>query len=188
MKNNSAHDKFQMFFNKHYQELCSVAYNYLKDESDSKDVVQEVFIKIWNNRVDLVDDPKAIYYLVTSVKNNCISLLRKQFHHLSVNEEEVINKFMLETNIEPVEEKEFNIYEFVESALKELPPKCAIIFKMSRYDSMTYLQIAEKLDISVKTVENQMGKAIKIMRDYIKINPLPLSVLLLVFDFLFKIR
>lgn len=186
MKSESEHKKFQVFFEKHYQKLCSIAYNYLKDKDASKDVAQEVFINIWNKRKDLVDDPKAIYYLITSVKNNCISILRKRVNHLSINEEEVINSIKIDTTASQ-EYNEIDIYVFIENALTELPPKCAIIFKMSRYKSMTYMQIAENLNISVKTVENQMGKAIKIMRNYIKTNPLPLFVLL-VLNFLLKTR
>ena len=60
------------------------------------DVVQEVFIKVWSHKKELVDDPKAQYYLFTAVRNNCISLLRKKIHHLSVEDDGVLNKLEME--------------------------------------------------------------------------------------------
>lgn len=170
--------KFESFFKKYYQELTSIAYNYLKDKDDCKDIVQEVFIKVWEKKKDLIDDPKAIYYLVTAVKNNCISKLRKKVYHLSVEDATIQNEIRADIYNEESAEIQFSTHEFITTALEKLPPKCATIFKLSRFDSMTYLDIAKKLDISVKTVENQMGKAIKIMRNYIKENPLPLTMFL----------
>ncbi|CAA0148563.1 RNA polymerase ECF-type sigma factor [Tenacibaculum maritimum] len=180
--------KFEILFKKSYKELSSVAYHYLKDEEESKDVVQEVFIKVWEKRKDLIEDPQAIFYLVTAVKNNCISKLRKKMQHLSVDDVMVRNTLKEDVSKESYSEEELDVYQFVNKALEELPPKCLIVFKLSRFDLLTYAQIAERLGISIKTVENQMGKAIKIMRSYIKENPLPpfLLVLVEVLDFLSK--
>ncbi|WP_407268835.1 RNA polymerase sigma-70 factor [Tenacibaculum maritimum] len=180
--------KFEILFKKSYKELSSVAYHYLKDEEESKDVVQEVFIKVWEKRKDLIEDPQAIFYLVTAVKNNCISKLRKKMQHLSVDDVMVRNILKEDVSKESYSEEELDVYQFVNKALEELPPKCLIVFKLSRFDLLTYAQIAERLGISIKTVENQMGKAIKIMRSYIKENPLPpfLLVLVEVLDFLSK--
>ncbi|MCT4674082.1 MAG: RNA polymerase sigma-70 factor [Prolixibacteraceae bacterium] len=169
-------DKFHLLFDKHYASLCSLAYNYLKDESESKDVVQEVFIKVWSHKKELVDDPKAQYYLFTAVRNNCISLLRKKIHHLSVEDDGVLNKLEMEN--QDSEKHEFDTNQYIEKALSILPPKCAVIFKMSRLESMTYGEIAKDLDISLKTVENQMGKAIKLMREYLKKNPIPVAMMI----------
>ncbi|MFL0170668.1 RNA polymerase sigma-70 factor [Tenacibaculum maritimum] len=180
--------KFEILFKKSYKELSSVAYHYLKDEEESKDVVQEVFIKVWEKRKDLIEDPQAIFYLVTAVKNNCISKLRKKMQHLSVDDVMVRNTLKEDVSKESYSEEELDVYQFVNKALEELPPKCLIVFKLSRFDLLTYAQIAERLGISIKTVENQMGKAIKIMRSYIKENPLPPFSLVLVevLDFLSK--
>ncbi|CAA0150929.1 RNA polymerase ECF-type sigma factor [Tenacibaculum maritimum] len=180
--------KFEILFKKSYKELSSVAYNYLEDEEESKDVVQEVFIKVWEKRKDLIDDPQAIFYLVAAVKNNCISKLRKKMQHLSVDDVMVRNTLKEDVSKDSDSEEELDVYQFVNKALEELPPKCLVVFKLSRFDLLTYAQIAERLGISIKTVENQMGKAIKIMRSYIKENPLPpfLLVLVEVLAFLYK--
>ncbi|QZT38973.1 RNA polymerase sigma-70 factor [Halosquirtibacter xylanolyticus] len=170
MSDNKEMDAFHIFFDKHYAMLCSIAYNYLKDKCESKDVVQEVFIKIWTQKRELVEDPKAKYYLITAVKNNCVSLLRKKIHHYSVEEIPLEEKHIDQDCLE-----EFEPNQYIEKALETLPPKCAVIFKMSRLESMTYVEISEALQISIKTVENQMGKAIKSMKDFIKKHPIPSS-------------
>ncbi|MCX2681991.1 RNA polymerase sigma-70 factor [Galbibacter sp. EGI 63066] len=162
---------FKKLFEEHYTKLCSLAYNYLKDIDQSKDVVQEVYIKIWEKKKTVITEANAHYYFYTSVKNNCIDLLRKHKYTLSLDDKVVTEK--TSNNLAPdidEDKSEVNTQEFVQRALDRLPPKCKTIFMMSRFDNMTYAQIADKLGLSVKTVENQMGKAIRIMREFIKEN------------------
>ncbi|PKV50265.1 RNA polymerase sigma-70 factor (ECF subfamily) [Aquimarina sp. MAR_2010_214] len=181
MKERILYDSFRKLFEKHYAELCSLAYNYLKDTERSKDIVQEVFIKVWEKKKDLVQESNAHYYLFTAVKNNCIDVLRKHKYTLSLSDDAVANK-VADEETDTIEKKqnEPTTQEFIQKALDELPPKCRVIFMMSRLDAMTYQQIADKLEISVKTVENQMGKAIRIMREYIKRHDIPTILILIV--------
>lgn len=186
MKESQAYTSFKKLFDKHYSELCSLAYNYLKDVEKSKDVVQEVYIKVWEKKQNLITEKNAHYYLFTSVKNNCIDILRKHKYTLSLSDEVVANTLADDEidNNHDESDKHITVQEFIQKALEELPPKCKIIFMMSRFDKMTYKQIAEKLNISVKTVENQMGKAIRIMREYIKKHKLPKALFLIIITFL----
>lgn len=183
MKETQAYISFKKLFEKHYNELCSLAYNYLKDFEKSEDVVQEIYIKVWEKKQNLVTEKNAHYYLFTSVKNNCIDILRKHKYTLSLSDEVVANKL---TDDESYDNDDNNItaQEFIQKALEELSPKCKLIFMMSRFDNMTYKEIADKLNLSVKTVENQMGKAIRIMREYIKTHKLPQALFLIIVAFL----
>lgn len=176
---------FQKLFRLHYKTLCMYAYKYLADSDESQDAVQEVFVKFWEIKQDMVNDKNALYYLITAVRNNCISRLRKKVHTLSMEDETVYNK-ITDTPLETAEEDKENtdIQTLVDQALALLPPKCGAIFRMSRIDKLTYQQIATELGISIKTVENQMGKAISIMREFARTHYIPLSVLFSLIYFL----
>ena len=154
---------FKQLFYELYQPLCNYAYKYLHDRTESEDVVQELMIKIWETRKDLLYDPKLKYYLYTSVKNNCISILRKKIYTYNIEK-------MTSDIIEEVPENKplTDPHQLIESAFNGISPKCLEIFKLSRLEKLSYKQIAEKLGISVKTVENQMGKAIKHIREFVK--------------------
>ncbi|WP_062052903.1 RNA polymerase sigma-70 factor [Aquimarina longa] len=185
MKASQTYTSFKKLFEKHYSELCSLAYNYLKDLEKSKDVVQEVYIKVWEKKQNLITEKNAHYYLFTSVKNSCIDILRKHKYTLSLSDETVANTLADdETYDNDDEDENITVQEFIKKALEELPPKCKLIFMMSRFDNMTYKEIAEKLNLSVKTVENQMGKAIRIMREYLKKHKLPKALFLIIVAFL----
>lgn len=159
-----AETAFKSLFDREYQNLCRYAYSYLKDEHLAEDVVQNTFIKIWEQKKDLLPTENARYYLVTSVRNNCISELRKA-KNLTYPENNP------GTDAEPffshmLQKEEYNEQQKrIAAALDELPPKCKEIFLMIKLHGMSYRQVAETLELSVKTVENQMGKAIKTFRN-----------------------
>ena len=174
---------FQKLFHLHYNTLCMHAYKYLADPDESKDAVQEVFVKFWEIKQDMINDKNALYYLITAVRNNCISRLRKKVHSLSMEDETVYNT-LSDTPLEEKDEEDTDIQALVEKALSLLPPKCGVVFRMSRIDKLTYQQIADELGISIKTVENQMGKAINIMREFARKNYIPFAGLLLFIYFI----
>jgi len=174
---------FQKLFRLHHHTLCMHAYKYLADSDESQDAVQEVFVKFWEIRQDMVNDKNALYYLITAVRNNCISRLRKKVHTISMEDETISNK-LTDTPLEDDKEEKQDIQTLVDEALALLPPKCGAIFRMSRLDKLTYQQIANELGISIKTVENQMGKAIGIMREFARTHYIPFSILLAFIYFL----
>ncbi|HCA06257.1 RNA polymerase sigma-70 factor [Chryseobacterium sp.] len=160
---------FKALYYQYYQPLCNHAFKYLSDRDESEDVVQEVLIRFWELKKEMPNDLAARNYLFTAVRNRSISVLRQKNnirfvpidgHDLEIPEE--INK----------EQDGENISLFIEKAFEDLSPKCAEVFKLSRIGKLKYAEIAEHLGISIKTVENQMGKAIKHMRDFIDKNPL----------------
>jgi RNA polymerase sigma-70 factor (ECF subfamily) len=153
---------FEKVFREHYNALASYALTILRNRQDAEDVVQEVFIRVWQKSPEVIETAHLKFYLLTAVKNGCISFLRKQAGKNFLQPEEVsLHEKPEEENHQPE-----NRMLMAEKAIATLPPQCQVIFKMSRFGQLTYQQIADELEISIKTVENQVGKALKLMRDY----------------------
>ncbi|MGN6603213.1 MAG: RNA polymerase sigma-70 factor [Ginsengibacter sp.] len=163
------HLDFRIFFDQHYQRLCSYAYSYLKDEESCEDIVQDIFIKIWTNRQDLIGSEQLKFYVFSAVRNNCLTWLQKNKKYRLVEMKDEDEPGEITIKLDP-EDKKANPTELIAKALDQLPPKCREVFLLSRISNLTYLQIADNLGISVKTVENQMGKALKILRTFAKDN------------------
>ena len=169
------YQQFEKIFKQQYNLLANYAWSVLRNKEDAEDVVQEVFTKIWQNNPTIFDTDHVRFYLQTAIKNACISLLRKQAGKSFMQPEEVRLYQQLE-EYKHTEQKD--IFLMVQEALALLPPQCQAIFKLSRFGNLTYQQIAEELELSVKTVENQMGKALRIMRDYSRKNEISFILLL----------
>jgi RNA polymerase sigma-70 factor (ECF subfamily) len=160
---------FQVVFNTYYNSLCNYARSFLRDENASEDIVQEVFTRVWERRRDLIGSEEIRYYLFTAVRNNCISQMRKEKKRGvtdwdngsagSAQDKEY-------TQHKDSGEKEYRA--LIHTAIEGLPPGCREVFLLSRLSGMTYKEIAKSLDISEKTVENQMSKALKLMRSFLK--------------------
>ncbi len=158
---------FEVLFKKYYKMLCEFGMKYLKDIDDVEEVVQDVFYQIWKNRHQLKINTSIKSYLFTAVKNNCLQKIRVQ--KLDIKYEKYYKTHYVNESISPADEmnaKELNAV--INKALNTLPEKSRIIFKMSRYDGLKYHEIAKKLSISIKTVEANMGKALKHFRSYLK--------------------
>lgn len=152
---------YQKLFKKHYAVLCSYAYKYLQDKDESEDAVQDCFIRFWEIKKEMSVKKCALPYLFISVRNRCITVLRKRMIVVPAEEAMELRDDTEEDCLENID-----IQELVQEALALLPPKCGIIFKMSRIEKNSYKEIADELNVSVKTVENQMGKAISILKEF----------------------
>ena len=159
---------FELLFRKYYLRLCAFANKYLNDFEEAREVVQEVFIKIWEGREDINPEESLCSYLFKITSNRCINRLR----HKKVESKYIeIYKLVYVENreISPIESllaDEQN--DKINFALKKIPPKCRKIFDLSRVEGLRYSEIATTLSISVKTVEAQMSKALKILRVELK--------------------
>jgi RNA polymerase sigma-70 factor (ECF subfamily) len=154
---------FQSLFKDHFTGLCQFASGYLKDSEAAKEIVQDVFVSLWLKR-DTIDSSKPVKsYLSTSVRNRCINYLRdhKKFSSDLLALENLSNETMYE---QPDTLVESDLVEQIDRAIEELPEKCRQVFKLSRHQNLKYQQIADQLQISVKTVETQMSKALQHMR------------------------
>jgi RNA polymerase sigma-70 factor (family 1) len=171
---------YNELFHAQYNDLCNYAYSFLKDDAAAEDVVQETFIKLWQKHQDLIGIPNIKAYLFRAVRNNSISALRKQ------STEEAGNKgfeWIADISEDPeVQEKEnAKPYydQLIYEAIANLPPQCREVFTCCRLHGMTHQQTAVKLGLSAKTVENYMGRALKILRKYLQKYGLPISVFFL---------
>ncbi|MEO9967805.1 MAG: RNA polymerase sigma-70 factor [Reichenbachiella sp.] len=175
----SNHDRgaFEQIFRTYYSDLTKFCLKYVRDEQIAEEVVQEVFINIWERRSNLTITTSIKSYLFTAVRNRSFNYLKLQLPKEQKKVDlESIGYMEEEDREQDLIMSELN--EHVHSAIQRLPNKCRIIFNLSRNAGMTYKEIAEELEISVKTVENQIGLALKKLRE--QLNPIWDKIMLLV--------
>jgi len=155
---------FEELFKTLFPSLVIFARKYLPDLDTAKEIVHNVFLNLWEKRENIDINTSLKSYLFTSVYNRCLNYIRDQSkfsrveHHLEkIEQEENLTAY------NPLEEQELESK--IVEALNNLPEKCREIFMLNRFEGKKYAEIAEKLDISVKTVETQMSKALKILRE-----------------------
>lgn len=153
---------FEGLFRAYYPFLCSYATRILKDATAAEEIVQELFVKLWEKRSATHIGTSVKNYLFSSVKNLCLNHIR----HAGVRDE-YVKKIQQEQQYFSDEdaESESVLFEMLEAEIESMPEKRREIFRMSRRDGLKYREIAEKLNISVKTVEAQMGLAFKYLRE-----------------------
>ena len=151
-------------FRTHYAALCRVVYPIVRDQDTAEDIVQDVFLKIWRRQIALDTEQSVKAYLFRAAVNTALNFLEKNRRTApwddTLAEQHGVNS--TEDNIAYQETKQK-----VAKALEQLPPKCKVVFSLSRFEEMSYAEIAQHLSISVKAVEKHMGKALKIMRKYV---------------------
>jgi RNA polymerase sigma-70 factor (ECF subfamily) len=156
---------FEKLFTFYCQPLLNFARRYVKDTHIAENIVQDIFVKIWQNRTQLDPSSDIKIYLYTAVKNRSYKYLR----HLDVERRAIENPNLasqsLKTPEDEMDEKEIMVT--INKAIEELPEKARLIFSMNRFDNLTYKEIARIQDISVKTVETHMGRALKFLRDHL---------------------
>lgn len=135
---------------------------YVGDWDEAKGLVHEVFVAVWEKFDSLPSDTQYRSYLYTAVRNRCLNYIRDKKTHLSIDR--VPENLLVEqqTTLETSE-----LERQIEMAIQSLPEKCRMIFELSRLEGLKYAQIAEKMGISIKTVEAQMSKALGIMKKHL---------------------
>jgi RNA polymerase sigma-70 factor, ECF subfamily len=156
---------FEQLFREYYPVLCSYARRYTPDKSTAEEVVQDFFCKLWDRHNEIQINTAIFSYLRKSVVNHCLNHTRKvenerKFVDYGDNMEEIHGTTDHDSNNE--------LSEHVNRALAELPEKRREIFELSRFEGLKYHEIAEKLNINVKTVETQMTRSLEFMRKYLK--------------------
>lgn len=168
---------FEKVFKTHFNSLYKYAYTILKNETAAEEVVQQVFFKIWEKRESLPDETILKAYLYRAVHNESLNNIKR----LKVRTG--YQMYAVSSTGQAIENASGKVYvaelqQELHKAMNELPEQCRTIFQMSRFEDMKYKEIADELNISPKTVENQMGKALKILREKLA-QFLPLIVYLL---------
>ena len=175
----SANDEkaIEWLFNKHYADLCKRSYKILSDEHIVEDLVQEVFYEIWKKRAKIKINTSIQAYLRRAARNKTLNYIRDQkidFRSAPPKED------LKSTNIPVIQTLMADDLQIeIDQAIDSLPEKCRLVFVLSRFEELTYQEIADQLGISIKTVENQISKALKSLRS--ALSPY-LSVFVLVLD------
>jgi len=152
---------YECLFMNHAKALINFAWRFVGDAQTSENMVQEVFLKVWINRINLNPDLSIKAYLYKSVKNQALKFLR----HAKVEGRR--ENIPIPENRAFSPEDQLNTKELesaVRKAVDELPEKRRLIFTLCKYDHLSYAEIAEIQKISIKTVETQMGRALKFLR------------------------
>lgn len=166
---------FKMLFDTFYEVLTRYAFTFLNDNDEAEDIVQNVFISLWENRmkVDIHTSARALLYKsVYNASLNRIKHLKIKTKHAN----EAMYTQELSYQHQNLDQKELT--NKLNQALEILPEQCRKIFEMSRFQQLKYQEIADQLNLSIKTIENQMGKALKIMRSELK-DYLPIILLII---------
>lgn len=167
---------FRTLFFQFFSPLCVFAHRYIDSWESCEDIVQETFFKIWKNRKNIEINTSSRNFLITSVKNSCIDFLRKLETEQNWQQKEIENNSSYYTSGDIYSTIELE--QMLTAALAKLPDNIRIVFEKNRFEGMTYAEIAAEHNISVKTVEAYMTKALKHLRVELK-DYLPLIILLL---------
>lgn len=163
---NDDKEAFRKLFTDFFAPLCVYAHRFVEDLGISEDLVQDVFFNLWKNRKSLEIRTSTRNFLVTTVKNSCIDYLRRKEVEARYTAAQSQNSDSIydTEDLYIISELEENI----NKALVKLPDKIRIVFEMNRFQDLTYAEIAQQKEISVKTVEAYMTKALKHLREELK--------------------
>ncbi len=153
--------QYKQMFKQYYEQLVYFSYRYVKDVQIAEDIIQDVFVNIWNKRETLDFSLNFKSYLFSAVKNHSLMHINKsrKFEHVSLK----LVTEKSENNPDTIVECE-ELEKTLNKIITELPEKRRAIFCMSRFDKLTYSEIAAALNISVNTVETQMSRSLKYIR------------------------
>lgn len=161
---------FNNLFTKYYQPLFLFARKFVEEDL-AKDFVQDCFFELWKNREKIELKTTLSAYLFAIVKNRCFKHFEKERMkagklneiELQLKQEELNHFFYSEKSV-----LEFEIRDRIKKTIEKLPPKCAQIFNESRFNGLSNKEIAEKYDLSIKSVEKHISKALKIFQNEFK--------------------
>jgi RNA polymerase sigma-70 factor, ECF subfamily len=152
---------FDAVFKTHYPALCRYAFGITQHLPDAEEIVQNVFIRLWEQSDHLeIQHLKA--YLYRAVYTRSLNYMRDQKKHSVVSE--ITDQVLQKHQTVSVPGAEAELQQKIKLALNTLPTECRRVFELSRFEELKYREIAEHLQISIKTVEAQMGKALRILR------------------------
>jgi len=154
-------DAFKIIYHKYSTKLYQSAYNIIRDREACEDIIQELFMEVWLKRKSIKINTSLKSYLFISVKNRVLMKLRSQ--KITLGEDAM--EFLIDNYATDNMTEERSLKKFLAQEVDRLPEKCAEIFRLSRNEQLSNKEIAESLNISVKTVENQISIAIKRLRN-----------------------
>lgn len=157
---------YNTLFRKYYAYLCTVVLRMTQSKEQAEDVVQEVFLEVWRKRQGLEIKNAVKSYLHRAAVNKTLNKIRDKKLNFDKDEESLEAVATNQSSaLQKIQGEELE--KVIKEAFESLPEKCRVVFSMVKYEALSYKETAEKLEISVKTVENQMSKALRIMREAI---------------------
>ena len=163
---------FDRLFLTYYSRLHRFVMDFSFSSEDAEDIVQDIFAKLWERRNEVTIKTNTSSYLLTLTKNKCIDYIRRKSTVEQYKQEASIRLKALQS-IPDYQESDRELEEILKKALDALPPRCREIFIKSRFEDLTYKEIAAELGISESTVENQIGIALKrlhvALKDYLPV-------------------
>ncbi|MDA3879515.1 MAG: RNA polymerase sigma-70 factor [Prolixibacteraceae bacterium] len=152
---------FEILFKRFYAQLCYYAYKYVNDFDEAEDIVQGFFAKMWDSKSSVNINTSVKNYFFRSVRNLCLNQI-KHYKVVDQHRKESLRDMVTSENDNVI--YDYALVNRINQCIDELPPKRREIFVLSREYDLKYREIAERLNISVKTVETQMGLALKELR------------------------
>jgi RNA polymerase sigma-70 factor (family 1) len=163
--------QFRLFFQELYDPLTRYAYTFVQDHAIAEDIVQEVFVRIWEKHASIIESPQVRPYLYRAVRNACFNHLgskkRIQLFSLSDTDLEEEDSLTWTVSEEQDEEDIPNYREILKKGIDQLPEKCREIFLLKRSGQLSNQEIADHLGLSIKTVNNQTWKAMKLLKAFV---------------------
>lgn len=158
---------FEKIFKDYYERLCNYANTFINNMDEAEEMVQGTFLTLWEKRETIGIHTSVKSYLYQAVHNNSLNLL-KHYQVRQAHSEHI--KYHVDPGADYSTQKVLGdeLEQEINTAVESLPAQCQTVFKLSRFENLTYAEIADQLNISVKTVENHMGKALKVMRERLK--------------------
>jgi RNA polymerase sigma-70 factor (ECF subfamily) len=154
----------EVVFRAHYAGMASFVQRYVRSSDLAEELVQDVFLKLWSKREQLTEIETFRTYLFRAARNTALNYLRRAKLERRWREEQAVVDEPPTSYSADEETTEQEVAKAVQAAIQRLPPRCREIFLLSRDGGLTYAEIARSLEISVKTVETQMGRALKSLR------------------------
>lgn len=155
---------FNTLFLTYYSPLCQFAYQYVRNKEETEEIVSDVFFTLWQNRDRLSIDRSVKSYLYTCVKHAAIAAIKKR-QPLFLDIDDLLTA-QIADNEQPDRLHEFSeMAAYFQKAVDTLPLRCRQVFMLNRFDNLRYKEIGELLHISEKTVENQIVKALALLRE-----------------------
>lgn len=155
---------FEIIYKEHYKPLCYYAYKFFQDEEAAEDIVQKTMLKLWEQREKITEIKSLSSFLYRTVHNNCINELK----HFQVRDKHSDGiKQELEAIINDSFDEEYysKVNKLLKDAIDQLPPKKQEIFKLKYFEGLKHKDIAERLDISYRTVETHIVKGLQKLRE-----------------------
>jgi RNA polymerase sigma-70 factor (ECF subfamily) len=160
-------EAFRFFFEKYYPDLCNLVNIYVHDAVASEEIVQDIFIYLWEKKETIKISSSVKSYLFQASKNKSLNYLRDERKKLDIHQQ-LSSRNNIDTEQPDSVMNANQLQEIIENAINKLPERSREIYLLAKEKKLSYKEIAQKLDISVKTVETQMSRALKSLREQLK--------------------